>query len=121
MSSWIPDRSYDTIPMHALLFGATPPDLSRISGFSSDAKLRSFGIHFSDGTEERIGPDDANEHDRKVFKIDGAGGEKIVKVEIGMNQLPLAIKVTQLTSLFLSSPYLHPLLFEGVRYTHEPT
>ncbi|CZS98449.1 uncharacterized protein RCO7_04182 [Rhynchosporium graminicola] len=91
---WTPVRSFDTIPMSALLLGTSPAELSRITGFSSDAKLRSFGVHFVDGSEVSIGPRDGNEEDRKVFKIDGSGGEVVSKIEVGMNHLPMAIKIT---------------------------
>lgn len=79
--------------MEALVFGTTTTELSNITGFSSDAKMRSFGVHFQDGSSRYIGPRDANEGADKVFKIDGPGGEYVVKVEVGMNQLPMAIKV----------------------------
>ncbi len=82
--------------MQALPFGTSASDLSKVTGFSSDAKLRSFGIQFEDGTERRIGPDDVDESERKVLKIDGAGGEVLRKVEVGMNSLPMAIKVSLL-------------------------
>ncbi|KAH7356959.1 hypothetical protein BKA65DRAFT_548343 [Rhexocercosporidium sp. MPI-PUGE-AT-0058] len=91
---WKPPRSFETIPMHALIFGTSPSELSRITGFSSDAKLRSFGVHFTDGSETVTGPRDGEEEERKVFKIDGAGGEVVTKIEVGMNHLPMAIKIT---------------------------
>ncbi|KAL2073497.1 hypothetical protein VTL71DRAFT_10823 [Oculimacula yallundae] len=90
---WTPPRSYDTIPMSALLFGTSPSELSRISGFSSDSKLGSFGIHFTDGSEIIIGPR-YDERGRKIFTIDGPGGEVVSKIEVGMNHLPMAIKIT---------------------------
>ncbi|KAH6722052.1 hypothetical protein BKA61DRAFT_729448 [Leptodontidium sp. MPI-SDFR-AT-0119] len=91
---WTPARSFDTIPMSFLIFGTTPLELAKITGFSSDAKLRSFGVHFADGSEAVIGPRDGVEGERKVFRIDGAGGEVVTKVEVGMNHLPMAIKIT---------------------------
>lgn len=80
--------------MQALLFAQDSSDLSKVAGFSSDTKMRSFAVHFDDGTERRIGPNDADESERKVFKIDGAGGEVVRRVEVGMNSLPMAIKVS---------------------------
>lgn len=79
--------------MSALLFGTSPSELSRIIGFSSDATLRFFGIHFIDGSEQSIGPRDGEEKHRKVFKINGPGGEVVSKIEVGMNHLPMAVKV----------------------------
>ncbi|CAL3973505.1 unnamed protein product [Diplocarpon coronariae] len=76
--SWTPARNYDTIPMRAIIFGDTPSALSQIIGFSSDAQLRSFAIHFADGTERRIGPDDTNEWGRKVSSINGGGGGDVL-------------------------------------------
>ncbi|PVH83688.1 hypothetical protein DL98DRAFT_652168 [Cadophora sp. DSE1049] len=91
---WTPDRSFDTIPMSFLLFGTTPSELANITDFSSDAKLRSLAVHFADGSERSIGPRDGAEGARKVFRIDGRGGEVVKKVEVGMNHLPMAIKIT---------------------------
>ena len=88
--------------MSFLLFGSTPSDLSKITRFSSDGKKRSFAVHFADGSETSIGPRDEVEGARKLFKIDGQGGEVVQKVEVGMNHLPMAIKVCKLpvNSLF---------------------
>ncbi|KAK0100909.1 hypothetical protein ONS95_007351 [Cadophora gregata] len=91
---WTPERSFDTIPMSFLLFGTTPSELASITGISSDAKLRSFAVQFADGSERSIGPRDGIERERKVFSIDGRGGEVVKKVEVGMNHLPMAVKLT---------------------------
>ncbi|KAH7407436.1 hypothetical protein BKA64DRAFT_666570 [Cadophora sp. MPI-SDFR-AT-0126] len=91
---WTPARSFDTIPMSFLVLGNTPSELSNITGFSSDAKLRSFAVHLADGSERSIGPRDGVEGERKVFRIDGKRGEVVKKVEVGMNHLPMAIKIT---------------------------
>ena len=85
--------------MSFLLFGSTPSDLSKVTGFSSDGKKRYFAVHFADGSETSIGPRD--EGARKVFRIDGKGGEVVQKVEVGMNHLPMAVKVRKLPALHL--------------------
>jgi hypothetical protein len=91
---WTPDRSFDTIPMEALVFGTSDAELSQISGFSSDPGKSFFAIHYNDSTSKCIGIKNFSS-ESTVFKIDGEGGERITKVEVGMNHLPMAIKVSR--------------------------
>ena len=91
---WTPVRSYDTIHMEALIFGTSDTELSKITGFSSDRARTSFIIHYEDGSSRYIGrkvPGTEN----TMFNIDGQGGERITKVEIGMNSLAMGIKVSR--------------------------
>ena len=88
----MPERSFDTISMEALVFGTNETELQLITGFSCDAQYRSFGIHYQDGNSKLIGPADTLS-ETKIFEIDGRSGERITKVEIGMNSLPYALKV----------------------------
>ena len=48
-------------------------------------------VHYADGSEKTIGKQTSQ---MSRFNIDGPGGERVVKVEVGMNALPQAIKVT---------------------------
>ena len=113
---WTPVRSYDTIPMEALVFGTTDDELSQITGFSSDPEKRSLAIQLEDGSSKHIGPE-APSPNSKVFKIDGKGGERVTKVEIGMNSLPMAIKVSgtaQIKSQDYSRISRSPQIVEGI-------
>jgi hypothetical protein len=89
---WTPARSFDTILMEALVFATSDSELSQITGFSSDPKKKSFAIHYQDGSFKRIGKENVEGEDT-MFSIDGKGGERITKIEVGMNSLPMAIKV----------------------------
>lgn len=67
-------------------------------GFVSDETIGGFGILLAGGEERTVGwPPKAEgggeEVERKVFEIDGPGGERIIKVEVGMNHAPMAVKV----------------------------
>jgi hypothetical protein len=74
--------------MEALIFGTSDAELSQITGFSSDRKKTSFTIHYEDGSSKYIGIEDpSTEYTR--FSIDGKGGERIAKVEIGMSSLAM--------------------------------
>lgn len=80
--------------MHYILL--TPAE--SIIGISSDAALSAFAVHYDDGTTRRVGPGQSRDvaevpEDAKMFAIDGPGGERVVKVEVGMNSLPMALKV----------------------------
>lgn len=92
---WMPVRSFDTIQMQALIFGTTETELEQVTGYSSDAKCQFFGAHFRNGTEHYIGMNESEreEKNKKTFLIDGEGGERVSKVEVGMNHLPTGIKV----------------------------
>lgn len=89
----MPVRSFDTIPMEALVFGSSDEELSHITGFSSDSEKQTFAVHYENGSSKRIGKEHPSEGET-MFNIDGRGGERITKVEVGMNSLPMAIKVS---------------------------
>lgn len=61
--------------------------------------MRSWGVQYSDQTSRITGPQDKPE-EVKSFKIDGESGERVVKVEIGMNSLVKGVKV-------FPRPHLH--------------
>lgn len=88
---WTPVRSFDTIPMQALVFGTSNAELSQITGFSSNPEKTYFAVQYRDGGSKRIGIEDSGT-ENTTFNIDGKGGERITKVEVGMNSLPHAIK-----------------------------
>ena len=77
--------------MSVLLLGAKVEDLEEITGVSMNANLRAIGVHRRpkgrEGEEEVkiVGREDV---ERKVFEIDGRGGERIVKMEVGYCPLP---------------------------------
>ena len=81
--------------MQALIFGTTETELEQVTGYSSDTKCQFFGAHFRNGTKHYIGMNESEreERDKKTFLIDGEGGERVSKVEVGMNHLPTGIKV----------------------------
>ncbi|KAH8687792.1 hypothetical protein BGZ60DRAFT_16482 [Tricladium varicosporioides] len=95
---WSPVHSFEVLPMSYLLFSsnyANCNSAAHLTGLSSDSHFSVLGAHFSDGTSQIIGPS-KNNHSvkRKLFEIDGKQGEHIVKVQVGMNALPQAIKFT---------------------------
>ncbi|KAF8851868.1 hypothetical protein BDZ45DRAFT_131178 [Acephala macrosclerotiorum] len=92
---WTPSRSYDTIPMPFILFS---PDgsfesLGKLKGIEADPNLRCWGVKYAERQGKRTGPMDKMD-EVKMFKIDGEGGERVVKVEIGMNNLVMGLKIT---------------------------
>ena len=90
---WSPARSFDTIPTEALIFGESDEELSNVIGFSSDPEMMSFAVHYEDDSLKRIGRAGGTNTDT-MFKILGKGGERVTSVEVGMNHLPMAIKVS---------------------------
>jgi hypothetical protein len=64
-----------------------------------DSETNFFAIHYEDGSSKRIGAVDSST-ESTMFQINGKGGERITKVEVGISHLPLAIKAstTNLTS-----------------------
>jgi len=95
---WTPDRSYDTIPMSFILFSPTGSydQLSSLRGVESDPNMRCWGVTFRDGDGDggkRTGPQDKMD-DVKMFAVDGERGERVIKVEIGMNHLVQGVKIT---------------------------
>lgn len=119
---WPPGRTHETVPAQALLF--TNPEA--ITGFSGDADLHNFALHYLEGTFCEIGsgnmtltkpaltdeeradeffrgsPDDSCDRIPtsvgKRFRIDGPDGEIIREVSIGINKTPKSIKVSPLSS-----------------------
>jgi hypothetical protein len=98
----MPSRSYDTIPMSFILFSptATYNDLSSLRGIGSDPHMRCWSVDYNDGNGKKTGPQDKME-EFKVFEVDGEGGERVVKVEVGMNSLVEGIKVCSRLILIL--------------------
>ncbi|KAE8450747.1 hypothetical protein EG329_005660 [Mollisiaceae sp. DMI_Dod_QoI] len=102
---WMPARSYDTIPMSFILFSldGTFDQLSKLRGIESDPESRCWGVKYNIGAEDgneggtesgkRTGPQDCMSQ-VKMFRVDGEGGERVVKVEIGMNSLAMGVKIT---------------------------
>lgn len=88
---WSPVRSFDLLPQHHLVFGTTPAALAFLTGISGDEQMLKLAAHYADGSEQSIGCKSVAQMSR--FDIDGPGGERVVRVEVGMNALPQAIKV----------------------------
>lgn len=87
---WTAVRSFDLLSQQHLIFGTCVADLALVTGISGDSTLKSLAVHYSNETSKVIGLQDMS---LKRFAIDGPGGERVVKVEVGMNSLPQAIKV----------------------------
>jgi hypothetical protein len=98
----MPQYSFDSIPTEVLIFGTNEQELTRITGLSANKNLRSYAIHFEEGISTRIGEKDVP---MKLFKIDGRGGERIARIEVGMGCLPMSLKVGPMltSSLYESS------------------
>ncbi|KUJ13318.1 uncharacterized protein LY89DRAFT_156806 [Mollisia scopiformis] len=95
---WTPSRSYDTTPMSFILFSpdGTYDQLSSLRGIESDPNMRCWGVSYNIEEGKRTGPRDKMD-EVKMFKVDGEEGERVVKVEVGMNSLVQGIKVLFLT------------------------
>ena len=99
---WNPVRSFDLLPHQYLVFGTTTTELALLTGISGDEQMLKLAAHYADGSERSIGRETAQ---MSRFNIDGPGGERVVKVEISMNALPQAIKVSN-TSPFPTFDFL---------------
>jgi len=92
--------------MSIILFSpdGTYNNLSYLSEIESDPHMRCWGVKYTDESRKRTGPQDKME-DVRCFKVDGEGGERVVKVEIGMNSLVQGVKVCFLLPLLFSPSY----------------
>jgi hypothetical protein len=86
----MPVRSFDLLPQQHLIFGTTSAELCLLTSISGDEKLQKLAVHYADGSEKTIG---RGTNQMSSFNIDGPGGERVVKVEVGMSALPQAVKV----------------------------
>lgn len=88
--------SIDVTPMSALILAETKSDFANITGISMNANLRAVAVHRSQEQSDEdivtlVGRSDV---ERKLFKIDGKGGERIVKLEVGYGALPHFLMVS---------------------------
>jgi len=60
--------------------------------------MQKLSVHYADGSEKTTGKETPQ---MVKFNIDGPGGERVVKVEVGMKTLPQAIKVIRPLAPFL--------------------
>lgn len=87
--------------MSSILFSpnGTCENLSKLRKIESDPHMRCWGVEYNDGNGKKTGPQDKM-YEVKVFEIDGENGERVVKVEIGMNSLVEGVKVCFLVFFF---------------------
>ena len=97
--------------MSVLLFAEKEDDWKSVTGISVSKNLRGVALHKRrDGEteeEEEVTVMGNVDVERKLFKIDGAAGEKITRVEIGYSALPYGLTVSRLLSLYLASNLLY--------------
>ena len=86
---WSYDIQPDLCPMEALVFGSCDEELSRITAFSADAKMGGFQVHYIDGSVRSIGP---RCNAMQTIDIDGKGGERIVRMYLRVNHIPLGLR-----------------------------
>lgn len=89
--------------MSFILFSpdGTYDSLLNLTGIESDPHMRCWGVKYADGETKKTGPQDKMEEVR-CFEIDGNSGERVVKVEIGMNSLVQGVKVCLIPSPSIS-------------------
>lgn len=68
-------------------------ELGKLRGIEGDLDLRCWGVKSADGEGKRTGPMDKMD-EGECFEIHGEDGERVVKVEIGMNSLVMGLKVS---------------------------
>lgn len=92
----MPQYSFDSIPIEVLIFGTNEHELAQITGLSANKNLRSYAICREGGVSRRIGDRDAS---MKLFGINGRGGERVIRIEVGTSYLPMSVKVGYTSNL----------------------
>lgn len=76
--------------MHPLIFGASEDQLSAFTGLAVSADFLGFFAYHNNAEPSFIGVSKGN---LKYFPVDGPGGERIVKVSLGIGSGPVGLKV----------------------------
>lgn len=76
--------------MQSLIFGASEEQLSMFTGLAVSADFLGLFAYHNNAEASFIG---VSNNDLKYFPVDGPGGERIVKVSLGIGSTPVGLKV----------------------------